>query len=158
MMINPFNWIPAGIFILFHIFYWIRVKEHFLSGDTNPGVIVSLNPILIAVSTDLSMGIGSYPAIKIVRTRLPLIANQKPAIGACVAMVSLYSYPISNAPHWSDFDPYPVMCATSDAAVINAKVASFSQEDWQELAQMLKNVPQPYKEGLYLMPVDNSKK
>src|SRR3954471_11135946 len=44
--------------------YWIIMGIRFMHGDANPGVVVHLNPTLIAVMTDLRKGPGSYPAIK----------------------------------------------------------------------------------------------
>jgi len=131
--------------------YWLRVCEHFRSGCANPGMVVSLNPMLIAVHTDLTKGYGSYPAIKIFRKNLSTIAGQVPQVGSRVATVALYSPGMNeNSPHWANFDPRPVDCATENIAVIHGVMSTFSFEDWQELSHAVSQMRQPFRCGLYL--------
>jgi hypothetical protein len=61
--------------------YWIRLKEFFRSGDANPGIVIQLNPTLVAVATDLTQGFGSYPAVKVIPARLNRMMGEQPKPG-----------------------------------------------------------------------------
>src|SRR5579871_1683077 len=63
-------WIPTVLLLPWNFLYWVRVREHFWRGDANPGLVVSVDPLLIAVATDLTKGMGTYPAVKIFRAGL----------------------------------------------------------------------------------------
>src|SRR5262249_44196088 len=138
-------WIPAGLLLLMNLLYWIRIKEHFQRGCANPGLVVSLDPMLIAVSTDLSMGTGKYPVVKIVRENLKRIAGQPPEVGMRLGTVALYEASLSEEkPHWKTFDPRPVDHVTANLSEIERIMNSFSQLDWKDLDRGLLEVPQPY--------------
>lgn len=144
--------VPAFLLLLMNRFYWTRVREQFRYGCVNPGVVVSLRPLLIAVSTDLSKGVGEYPVVKIINKRLTSIAGQRPQIGTRVATVALYSQGTDSAkPHWIDFDPRPVDCATTNIAQITRVLHSIPAEEWQQLERWLPQVPKPYTPGLYMI-------
>lgn len=126
-----------------------------MHGCANPGVVVSLNPMLIAVSTDLTKGEGQYPAIKIIRKNLSTINGRKPIMGTKVATVSLYSAGFDkNAPYWNDFYPLPVDCATGDSKVYRTVMNSFTDDDWAALRNGLSQVSRPLQKGLfYIAPI-----
>lgn len=139
-------------FVVANLFYWTRIKEQFRSGCACPGMVVSLNPTLIAVATDLSQGIGQFPAIKIVKMSLSNVAGQLVQIGTRVPTVAGYQKSIdASLPHWSDFYPEPVDFVTDDPDEVARVLASFSNDDWRELDDWLKQVPQPYQRGLYFI-------
>lgn len=146
-------WFPAAFLLLCNAFYWFRLKMHFERGDANPGLVVSASPPLVAVATDLTKGFGSFPAVKVFAAGPLRIAGRRPEVGDRVGTVSLYSSgPDQSAPHWSDFEPHPAEYVTADAAAIAGLMATFPQEQWDNLAQLLEMVPQPYRPGLYLIP------
>ena len=61
--------VPYFLFVAGGVFFrWKWLKGHFYEGDTNPGVVVSLNPMLIAVSADLTFyNPKEWPVIKIIK-------------------------------------------------------------------------------------------
>lgn len=143
-------WIPVALLTLMNWLYWTKVSDHFMHGCANPGIVVSLDPMLIAVATDLTKGQGEYPVVRIIKKELSSICGKPPQVGALVPTVALYyegSKP--NQPHWATFDPRPVDCATSDPSEAQRIAASFSKEDIEELKRWLSQVPKPYKPGLY---------
>lgn len=148
-----FHWLfdfPAVILLLMNWLYWQRVSAHFTHGDANPGLVVSTNPVLIAVTTDLSKGVGEFPVVKIFKKRMKEIGGLPVKVGTRVSTVALYSAtPNEEDPHWADFDPRPVDCATSDPATIQAVMNTFAEEDWQNLKAALSQLPKPYAPGLY---------
>lgn len=142
-------WGLALMALLMNGFYWKRLREHFRYGNANPGVIVSLEPMLIAVSADLTKGVGHYPVIKISKKRLPTVCGELPQLGARLATVALYDASPDKSPHWSDFDPRPADCATGDVEAIERVMNSFTERDWDQLNSWLGQVPRPLRCGLF---------
>ena len=56
------------------------VRFQFLGGCINPGKVVSLDPPLVAVSTDLDSGGGGFPVVKVLRQPLALMSTGKPEV------------------------------------------------------------------------------
>ena len=112
--------------------------------------------MLIAVCTDLTMGEGEFPVIKIIEKKLTSICGQLPQVGSLVPTVALYQFDgMTERPlHWTDFDPRPIDCATSDLREIKRVMDSFDPDDINELKTWLKQVPQPHRPGLY--PIDKT--
>lgn len=106
--------------------------------------------MLIAAYTDLSKGIGNYPAIKVFRKRLAQIGGQSPRLGSRLTVISTYAgVPNDGPPYWIDFDPRPVDCVTTDLSEIERIMASLDSNEWSELEAALRRVPQPYRKGLF---------
>ena len=136
----------------FNFFYWRRVSDHFRYGCANPGIVVSLDPTLIAVSTDLTMGEGKYPVIKIIEANLTKSAGEPLKVGSLLPTVALYNHPANDDhPHWSDFDPLPADYVTGNVAKVLMVLATFTHEDIDELKSGLKHIKQPYEPGLYVL-------
>jgi hypothetical protein len=142
-------WAAAALLLVGNWFYWQRVREHFPHGCANPAIIVSMRPMRIAVSTDLSKGVGEYPVIKIIKKSVAPACGQIPEVGSKLAAVALYNSSDAAVPHWSDFDPRPIDCATGDVEVMERVMQSFTDNDWDQLYDGLRQVPQPYRCGLY---------
>lgn len=141
--------IPGMVFMQVLRRYFNGLAEHFHYGDANPGVVVSVSPMRVAVLTDMSKGGGYYPAIKITEERVPLIGKQKPAVGARVATVALYQNRVPDAPHWSGFRPIPIDYVTDDAEELASLMSTFSLADWEDLIDGLSELPKPHEPGLF---------
>jgi hypothetical protein len=144
--------ILAFIMLAINGLYWYRLKEHFLHGCINPAVVVSTNPLLIAVSTDLTTGWKPWPVIKILRHPLKSIAGCPPQVGMRLSTVALYQPSQGDDSHWSDFHPVAVECVTTDPAAIQYTMSQLGEDGWRELENKLRQVPQPWKPGLYHTP------
>jgi hypothetical protein len=143
-------WIPAAILLFINWFYWQQVTGHFAYGDANPGLVVSTNPVLIAVATDLTKGHGEFPVVKVFQKRIRLINGLPVEIGSRVATVAVYTATSDdNDPYWEDFDPRPVSCATSNQAEIQAVMNTFSKRDWENLEASIRGLPKPLLPGLH---------
>ena len=141
------------IILTIKVFYWIRKKEHFKSGDSNPGLVIAVNPTLVAVTTDLTKGWGSYPVVKIVKYS----TLKNVSLGDKIATVALYtSSGDEEIEHWIDFNPIPLSFATKNEKTIERAMASYDEKQWNDLNQRVKKLKQPYKEGLYIAEIENS--
>lgn len=146
------GFLPSAFFFVINYFYWRRKSEHFAYGDSNGGIVVSENPKLIAVTTDLSKGFagGSYPVVKIIPYKGKGKLNDR------IGTVALYEGTSSCTPHWSDFFPVPVEYVNNNKAELNAVLCSYSEESWEVLENRIKQIGQPYKEGLFKLSAEDS--
>lgn len=132
-------------------FYW-RAREHFLHGDVNPAVVVSLRPPLLAVSADLSAGRGAFPVIKVLPHRFKTMTGAPFQVGDRLATVALYEGTGANGV-WENFHPVATNAVTSNGVDISRVFASIPDDEWQQLKYGLKQIQSPPKPGLY--PVDS---
>lgn len=143
----------AFIAIVMNLYYWTNKKEHFLSGDSNGGIVVSTNPTLIAVNTSLTKGYGDFPVVKI--TKRASLKNV--SIGDRVPTVALYTASTNESlAHWLDFNPIPLSYATNDVRIINSAMQSYPSEQWEQLEKYLLELEKPYKTGLYQVDKEQS--
>jgi hypothetical protein len=142
--------LPLALLCLaLNVLYWIRVREFFAHGDANPGVVLQLQPTLVAVATDLTQGVGSYPAIKVFRTRLRRALGQPLAVGSRLPTVALYQRSLDPAArHWADFDPRPLACATGDQQALERVMDTFSDQECRRLEAAVQTLP-AIRPGLY---------
>lgn len=143
-----------GILLLaINIFYWLRKKEHFKNGDSNGGIIISTNPTLLAITTDLTKGFGEFPVIKII----PCSALKNAKIGDKIATVSLYTASVNEElPHWIDFNPIPLFYATNNKEILKKAIESYNDEQWKNIQNRLIEIKKPYKPGLYKSEIQTS--
>ena len=95
------SWLGLLVFVtalLVNWLYWRHQAAHFALGCANPATVVSLNPPLLAVYTDLTTGERAYPVIKILRD-----SGIPSSVGDKFATVSLYQGS-TEAERWEDFD------------------------------------------------------
>src|SRR5262245_36323023 len=77
-------WIPTAVLLLPNWLYWFLAGDHFRNGCANPGMVVSLDPMMIAVVGSLSKTVAAaeeYLVIKVVKKGLDRIAGQLPQVG-----------------------------------------------------------------------------
>ncbi|SHJ67746.1 hypothetical protein SAMN02745216_02069 [Desulfatibacillum alkenivorans DSM 16219] len=137
-------------------FIWRRLHLYFKYGDANPGVIIAVNPVLMAVATDLQKRSGRYPVVAVREVKIRKIDKIKVEPGMRLATVSLYTNGDEAAPYWTDFDPFPAQYATLSSPKIAALFERFSQQDWDDLEEAVAQIPKPCTEGLYPLDVENS--
>lgn len=139
--------------------YWKRVEEHFAHGDANPGLIVSMHPMRIAVRTDLTKGLGSYPVIKIMEEKPWSRWGQTAEKDLRLATVSLYSEHLEDEdqhlPFWEDFFPKPIEPIGRRKEDVDAVMATFSEEAWAQLQQGLESLGH-CRPGLHRLHTDTS--
>jgi len=73
-LMTKIHWIFIIVFIgalLYNLWYWITVRNQFKGGDVNPGKVISLDPILVAVATDMRKFVGDFPILIIIEQYCP---------------------------------------------------------------------------------------
>jgi hypothetical protein len=129
--------------------YWFRVREHFMHGDANPGLVVDCSPTLIAVWTDMTRGEGSHPMLRICRESSSGRAGATFELGERVATVGLYDQgEIEDAPYWERFDPRVVEPVAASKGEARRLLDSFTSEEWAKLERACAEV-ETLQEGLF---------
>ncbi len=148
---TPIYWFAFGALATLGFYTYLKSRK-FKTGDANPGVIVSLDPTLLAVHTDLAKDEIEFPAIKIVRTRITSVNGKPFKVGTCIPTVSQYLDSAGrDAMHWGDFEPEPAAYATSDEDSINRLASTFGKDQFDLLSKSLKQIPRPFEPGLYAL-------
>lgn len=133
-------------------FYWSQKKEQFKFGDSNPGRVIHTNPTLIAVATNLTKYGKNFPVIKVIKSPINNLA-----IGDIIGTIAVYSAGKDESlPHWVDFDPIPIECATNNKEEIDAALRSYNIGQLEALDFGVSTLEKPYKKGLYKIHSANS--
>jgi hypothetical protein len=132
-------------------FYWYIVRMKFVAGCVNPAQVVSLDPPLVAVITNLSKGgrRRAWDYVRVLPQPLARMTGGLPQIGQRLASVALYQRSDDASPHWDTFNPTVVNCVTWNAAEVERVARSIQLGDWQELDLALRQLPQPVTAGLF---------
>lgn len=120
--------------------YWVRVREHFASGDTCPAVVISVSPFVLAVGTDMTTGGDPQPAVKVLKVPSAALSKEQRQIGARVATVALY-YGEPGANAWKDFDPRPIGAVSTDIRAICKVCHRIPEELWSDFFHWKSLVP-----------------
>jgi hypothetical protein len=152
-------WLGVVVLLVLNVKFWRGVRWQGLYGCVNPGVVVSTEPYVVAVLGDLTTSGEPWPVIKIQsepRGRMVRMTGGPPEVGARLATVAIY-WGSRDADHWANFFPDVINCLTTDAEVIERVQGTIDEENWQELDEGLKRIPQPYKPGLYPLAAEEEK-
>lgn len=134
------HWLFVLVFIpclLYNIWYWFSTRGTFGGGNVSPGKVISINPDKIAVATDLTKMVGSYPVIKILETKL---LKENKVVGKFIPTVSIYNDNPHGYPFWSQFMPVPVSHGIKDKQHMQYLMSQFSKDDFNEIDNYLAQI------------------
>ncbi len=130
--------------------------QHAREGNVCPGKVVSINPDLIAMATNLSyVADKSFPIIHVTTASFRHFAGEPVRLGDRVAMVTLYDLGVGeddhdpNAGRFFRVTSQPVRGMTRNAHTTQRTLDSISEESWRDLDHGLKQIPQPIQPGTY---------
>lgn len=147
------NWGVAvfwgAIVFLMNALYWNRVYSIFWNADVCPAVVVSERPGLVAVWTNMTTDLdGWHPAVKIVRHPLKRMSGEPVKKGTRLATISHYNGNGENE-CWDNFYPTVVNCVTTNLFLVARAKRRVGRDDWQHLREYLRDVPKPFRPGIY---------
>jgi len=146
-----FGILPVLFFGLANLGYWYIIRTKFVAGCVNPGMVVSLDPPLVAVMTDLSKGMieRDWTYVRVLPQPLQSMTGGPPFLGQQLATVAYYDRSEDTDPHWEGFAPTVINCVSYSEPDIARVFGTLDKNDWQQLSAGLKQIPQPVSEGLY---------
>lgn len=137
---------------------WFKTRFDFVGGCINPGVVISLDPPLVAVSTNLGKANDrpeGTPIIFIGQQPLKHMLDGMPQIGQRVATVATYGPDSDFATHWDGCDPKLPACVTHDRVELDRIYQSIDESDWLQLEQTLRQIPPSPEIGDYRVFLDD---
>jgi hypothetical protein len=149
------HWIFILVFIgalLYNIWYWFMSFNRFKGGDVNPGKVISINPTLVAVASDMRKFAGDYPILKIIETKLP---KEDRVIDKIIPTVALYNDNPHGYPFWAEFHPVPVIQGIKDRNHIDSILKNFSKSSLQTLDDYILKTKSK-EVGIYKVDEENS--
>jgi len=155
VFIFAFSWI--FLIYLLRILIWnvlavLNQRDICLSGTLNPAVVVKTMPTKIAVLTDLSMGFGMYPLIRIRKVELPRKYNK---LGQRIPIAGSYQN-VEGQPFWDFYDPIPLPLGAKTDDVVKNKLKEIPVYEWITLNKNMKLFEKVPKEGYYPIDVEST--
>ncbi|MFD2095444.1 DUF3239 domain-containing protein [Corallincola platygyrae] len=149
-----FLFVPVACYM--NWYYWIAASEHF-TADSNGGIVISKNPTLVAVSTNLAKFGGDYPVIKVIEYKPSKFVRVGDRIGT-IAVYEAHEDDDGESfiNHWVDFEPIPIDYATDDRSEIRREIARYSDEQWEDIESGVSQLTKPYSPGLYRVHIADS--
>lgn len=148
--INSAFWMVISPILHKARFLAIHIRERFLYGCVNPGMVISSNPTLVAVFTDLRTRETPYHVIKVLPQPLKRTKIGIPAVGTRLATIAVYEGNAQKG-NWDDFHPIVINCVTDNQADLDRVLQSIPDWEWLELEVGLREIPK--ESGLYSINV-----
>lgn len=144
-----------GIFILL---FWVIFYQYFGTlasldnynlGTLNASVVITTQPTRIAVLTDVSMGFGKYPLVRVCKIALP---KKYSKLYQRIPTSCGYQN-CESQKFWDYVVPNPIVLATNNEDAINKKLEEIPTQDWVDLNNWIKSNRENFYEGYY--PIRN---
>jgi hypothetical protein len=135
--------------LLSHVVVMQSVHNGLLSGDLNPGIVISESPLRIAVMTDLSLGSGNYPILRIIDTPVPKRYRKQGSKVPCAGGYQQIDEEVDK-PYWDFYEPTPLVSYT-DTATASMKRFEIPQYQWDSLYEACKTLPKEPSIGFYTL-------
>lgn len=143
------------------LLFWVLFYEYFATlssidnyqmGTLNASIVLTTKPTRIAVLTDLSMGFGEYPLVRVCKMELPKKYNK---LNQRIPSSCGYQN-CENQNFWDYVMPNPLVYATNNENAINHKLNEIPSQDWIDLNNWIKENKHNYYEGYYPIKSVNS--
>lgn len=132
-------------FLFYTYFSTLASLDNYHMGTLNASIVITIAPTRIAVLTDVSMGLGKYPLVRVCKMELPskynLIREQIPC--------SCGYQNVENQKFWDFVMPNPLVYATNDDQAIKQKLSEIPLQDWIDLKSWIKMNKNNFYEGYY---------
>ncbi len=141
--------IPAVIVLVLFLFVLYRNTQRAIFGDVCPGIVVNLDPCLVAFSTDLLTDPTRLrPALQVYEEPLHRALGRPPVLGERVPVITVYGT-LTEQGYWACLMPFAAACCTNDAFTLQRLLQSIPAQEWELLTAKLARAPRPLFPGLY---------
>lgn len=152
---NILGWlfyIPFLLYGAYKVLEISKTRDLYYSGALNPAIVIDANSNKIASLTDMTMGFGKYPIIRIRKYPIPKkyrVNGQKIPVAGGYQNTEDYS-------HWNYYEPNPLPSGIKDEAIIAEKISAIPTVEWVKLLNEIKKMNGIPKEGYYPIDIDTS--
>lgn len=147
----------SGLLTLLCILFLLRLRwKHIIAfayhGDLCACKVVSINPLRVAVYTDLRLSSKKYPVIKVIEPPIKNVEGKPLQLGDLLAAVALYRSSSAYEDRWEDFNPIPVQCFSFNELQNRNSVIKIDSELWRALDSGIEQIGERVRQlGLYCL-------
>ena len=152
ILIGWFFYIPFVLYGAFKILELSKTRDMYYSGALNPAIVIDANSNKIASITDMSLGGGSYPLLRVRKYPIP---KKYRTNGTKIPVAGTYQN-TENYSHWNYYEPNPIPSGIKDENIIAEKIKAIPMTEWIQLRNEIKKFADIPKEGYYPINVENS--
>ena len=152
MLWGWFFYIPMALYLAFQILTSLKERDMFKSGDLCAAVVIDAANQKIAAYTDLTLGFGKFPIIRIKKVRLP---KKYRKAGARIPVAGGYQK-TEAYPHWNFYNPLPLPSGIKNDKEINNILNLIPTMEWVKLNNEIKKFDKIPVEGYYPLDIDNT--
>jgi len=152
VLIGWFFYIPFILYAAFKILQLSKTRDMYYSGALNPAIVIDAKNNKIASLTDMSLGSGKYPIIRVRKYPIPKkykINGQRIPVAGTYQNTEDYS-------HWNFYEPNPLPSGIKDETIIKEKTNSIPTIEWISLNNEIKKFDGIPKEGYYPINIETS--
>lgn len=151
-----FPWVFVPFFIVSLgglIMYFLYLHDLFIAGDVLPGMVINERAGLVAAGTNATRLFGSYPVIAVIKTSLPAKYRKN---RTKIPVIASYGAEEEKGAYWDRLAMYVVANGVGDPVIIEQKINSVPNQQWQDFQRQISQIPVPLKPGLYKVDVESS--
>ena len=151
---TPWCWLGSSLWFAWLALDYIGSVRLMQSGDICPAKVISLDPGILAVYTDMSTRPdAAHPAIVVTEVSLKNLSGGKIKVGERLAVSCFYQgEPEFMDQHWTNLSVVePVRAATANVQDVKRTLRSIEEELWQCLDTGLASSGNPSKPGVFFL-------
>lgn len=152
LYIGWFFYIPLILYAAFKILELLKTRDMYYSGDLCPAIVIDAKNNKIAALSDLTLGVGSYPIIRIRKFPLP---KKYQLNGTKIPVAGGYQN-TEKYTHWNYYEPHPLPTGIKNDSIIQEKIQSIPTIEWINLKNEIKKFQGIPKEGYYPINIETS--
>ena len=147
-----FFYIPFALYGIVKILELLKTRDMYYSGDLNPAIVIDERTNKIASLTNMSMGLGTYPLLRIRNYPLPSKYRKN---GQKIPVAGVYQN-TENYSHWNFYEPHPIPSGVKKEEITDKKIDLIPQEEWNNLKNEINKFKSIPKEGYYPINIETS--
>lgn len=152
LMIGWFFYIPLVLYAGYQILVLLKTRDMYYSGALNPAIVIDEKTNKIASLTDMTLGFGKYPIIRIRNYPIPKKYRKN---GTKIPVAGTYQN-TEEYSHWNYYEPNPIPSGIKDEKIIDEKLGAIPTVEWITLMNEIKKFKNIPKEGYYPINIEQS--
>ena len=152
LWIGWFFYIPLALYFILKVLELLKTRDMYYSGALNPAIVIDEKTSKIASLTDMTLGFGEYPLIRIRNYPLPKKYKKN---HTRIPVAGTYQN-TGDYNHWNFYEPNPIPSGVKDENIIISKLNAIPSDEWTKLLKEIKKFDGIPKEGYYPIDVENS--
>ena len=151
-LIGWFFYIPFILYAAYKVLEISKTRDMYYSGALCPAIVIDEKKSKIAAYTDLTLGMGTYPTIRIRNYPIP---KEYRINGTKIPVAGGYQNTKSYR-HWNYYEPNPLPTGIKNKAIIEEKIKAIPTAEWVTLKNEIKKFKGIPSEGYYPFNIEHT--